>query len=77
MAALEAEAEAIMDMVGRRSEQQNQARQQQVYVPLLYLHIHLSCTLQILTALQSVMMIELYWLVMMISYLSSKKYWTD
>ncbi|XP_078340185.1 E3 ubiquitin-protein ligase HUWE1-like isoform X5 [Crassostrea virginica] len=29
MAALEAEAEAIMDMVGRRSEQQNQARQQQ------------------------------------------------
>lgn len=60
MAALEAEAEAIMDMVGRRSEQQNQARQQQVYVPLLYLHIHLSCTLQILTARQSVMMIELY-----------------
>lgn len=77
MAALEAEAEAIMDMVGRRSEQQNQARQQQVYVPLLYLHIHLSCTLQIWTALQSVMMIELYWLVMIISYLSSKKYWTD
>ncbi|XP_061178702.1 E3 ubiquitin-protein ligase HUWE1-like [Saccostrea echinata] len=29
MAALEAEAEAIMEMVGRRSEQQNQARQQQ------------------------------------------------
>lgn len=76
MAALEAEAEAIMDMVGRRSEQQNQARQQQVNVPLLYLHIHLSCTLQILTALQSVMMTELYWLVMIILYLSSKKYWT-